>query len=60
MWQQNGAAFMEQKLNEKYRMRMVVKCKLNSISRRMFSELLSEFSLDKKASLAIDLNPLTV
>ena len=48
------------KLNEKYRMRMVVKCKLNSISRRMFSELLCEFSLDKKASLAIDLNPLTV
>ena len=48
------------KVNEKYRMRMVVKCKLNSESRRLFGELLSEFSLNRKASLTVDLNPLTV
>ena len=48
------------KLNEKYRMRMMVKCKLNSESRRMFSELLSEFAKERHVTLAIDLNPLTV
>ena len=48
------------KVNEKYRMRMVVKCRLNPSSRRMFSELLSEFCSERRATLAIDLNPLTV
>ncbi len=48
------------KLNEKYRMRMMVKCKLNSDSRRMFSELLCEFAKDRRVSLSVDLNPLTV
>ncbi|MBQ9085054.1 MAG: primosomal protein N', partial [Clostridia bacterium] len=48
------------KLNEKYRMRMVIKCKLNKDSRRLFSELLCEFSTDRSVSLAVDLNPLTV
>ncbi len=48
------------KLNEKYRKRMMVKCKLNSDSRRMFSELISEFSKERTVTLAIDLNPLTV
>ena len=48
------------KLNEKYRMRSVVKCRLNQRSRRFFSELLSEFSLERKLTLTIDLNPLSV
>ena len=48
------------KLNEKYRMRMVVKCRLNSQTRRMFHELLCEFSSEKRLTLAIDLNPLSV
>ena len=48
------------KLNEKYRMRMVVKCRLSSESRRMFSELLCEFSGERSLSLSIDLNPLSV
>ena len=48
------------KLNEKYRMRMMLKCKLNQDSRRMFSEILSEFSMDRRVTLSIDLNPLTV
>jgi primosomal protein N' (replication factor Y) len=48
------------KLNEKYRMRMMVKCKLNAESRRMFSELLMEFAKDRRVTLAVDLNPLTV
>lgn len=48
------------KLNDKYRMRTVVKCKLNSESRRFFHELLIEFAEIKGASIAIDLNPLSV
>ncbi len=48
------------KLNEKYRMRMIVKCKLNSSSRRLFHELLCEFSTARRTTLAVDLNPLTV
>ncbi len=48
------------KLNDRFRMRMIIKCKLNPVSRKMFSELLSEFSLDRRVTLAIDLNPLTV
>ena len=48
------------KLNEKYRMRMMVKCKLNKESRRMFSELLCEFAKDRSVTLTVDLNPLIV
>ncbi len=48
------------KLNEKYRMRMVIKCKLNKLSRAFFHELLCEFSSTKGVTLAVDLNPLTV
>ncbi len=48
------------KLNDKFRMRMIVKCRLNNMSRKLFSELLSEFAPDRHTTLAIDLNPLTV
>ena len=48
------------KLNEKYRMRTVVKCRLSARSRRLFSELLCEFAARRDASLSVDLNPLTV
>ncbi len=48
------------KVNEKYRMRMVVKCKLNSLSRSLFRELLLEFATKQGVTLAVDLNPLTV
>lgn len=48
------------KLNEKYRMRMVVKCRLTRDSRRLFGELLREFSKERDVTLAVDLNPLTV
>ena len=48
------------KLNDKFRMRMMVKCKLNGEVRRMFSELLIAFGSERGATLAIDLNPLTV
>ena len=48
------------KLNEKYRMRMVIKCKLNARSRKFFHELLVEYAKHKGVTLAIDLNPLTV
>ena len=48
------------KLNEKYRMRMVVKCKLTQRSRMLFGELLSEFATDRAVTLSVDLNPLTV
>ena len=48
------------KVNEKYRMRMVVKCKLNSRSRSLFHELLCEFASCRGITLAVDMNPLTV
>ena len=48
------------KINEKYRMKMVVKCRLTAKSRRLFSSLLAEFSLDRKVTLTVDLNPLGV
>ena len=48
------------KLNEKYRMRTVVKCKLNRRARGLFSELLSEFNVKRGITLSVDLNPLTV
>ena len=48
------------KLNEKYRIRMVIKCRLNKSSRKMFSELLSQFAPRRDVKLAVDLNPLTV
>ena len=45
------------KLNEKYRMRMIIKCRLNNLSRSFFHELLCEFSPSRKVNLAIDFNP---
>jgi primosomal protein N' (replication factor Y) len=48
------------KLCEKYRMRMVIKCRLNRDSRRLFHELLCEFSSVRDVTLSVDLNPLTV
>ena len=48
------------KINEKYRMRMVIKCKLNKQSRALFHQLLCEFSTSRKVTLAVDMNPMTV
>ncbi len=48
------------KVNDKYRTRMIIKCKLNPKSREMLSELLCEFSGIRGAVLSVDLNPLTV
>ena len=50
------------KVDNKYRMRMVVKCKLNKRSRSMFSLLLSDFSKSgtKELNLSIDFNPSTL
>ena len=50
------------KVDNKYRMRMVVKCKLNKRSRAMFSALLSDFSRSgaKGLNLSIDFNPSTL
>ncbi len=48
------------KINEKYRMKMVVKCKLTAKTRELFRSLLCEFALDRKATLAVDLNPLGI
>ena len=47
------------KMNEKYRMRMVIKCRLNAKSRSLFHKLLCEFSQNRKTTLAIDFNSLT-
>lgn len=48
------------KVNEKYRLRMVIKCKLNKDSRRLFHELLCHSGKNRDVTLSIDLNPLTV
>ena len=48
------------KLNDRFRLRIVVKCKLNKTTRRLFHETLLMFSDKKSITLAIDLNPLTV
>ncbi len=47
------------KVDGKYRMRLVVKCRLNAASRAFFGSLLGEFSRDsgKKTTLTVDLNP---
>ena len=47
------------RVDGKYRMRMVVKCKLNASSRRLFAQLLTEFPAGGTAgpALSIDFNP---
>ncbi len=47
------------KANEKYRMKLTVKCKLTKKTRALFGELLSEFSAERNVSLSVDFNPLT-
>ena len=48
------------KLNEKYRMKIVVKCKLTKESRKLFHELLVEFAKKRTVTLTADLNPLSL
>ena len=48
------------KINEKYRMKMVVKCRLSAKTRELFRTLLSEFALDRKVKLTVDLNPVSI
>ncbi|MBE6556196.1 MAG: primosomal protein N' [Ruminococcaceae bacterium] len=50
------------KVENRYRMRMVVKCRLNKRTRAMLSELLLAFSQagTRSVSLSIDLNPSTL
>ena len=48
------------KINEKYRMRMVVKCKLNKESRGLFHGLLCEFASHRGVILSVDFNPMTI
>ena len=50
------------KVDNKFRMRMVVKCLLGKRSRALFSELLREFSSSaiRGLSLSVDLNPSTL
>ena len=47
------------RVDNKYRMRMVIKCKLNRRTLSMFEKLLSDFSykVGKKNTLSIDFNP---
>ena len=48
------------KINEKYRMRMVVKCRLSAASRKLFHELLLAFAPKRGVTLTVDLNPLSI
>ena len=47
------------KVENKYRMRMVIKCSLNKRTRAMFSEILCLFekSLPKNITISMDFNP---
>ncbi len=48
------------KLNEKYRMKAVVKCRLNKVTRKFFHSLLVEFANERGVTLSCDLNPQNV
>ncbi len=49
------------KINEKYRMRIVVKCRLDRAARGMFSSILAEVGKkSRESSVSIDFNPMTV
>lgn len=50
------------RINEKYRMRLVMKCKCNKRARAMFYSLLcdSEKALGQRVSVGIDINPTTL
>lgn len=47
------------KVEEKYRMRMIIKCRLNKRARQMFSDILCRFGKDgrDKSAVSIDFNP---
>ena len=46
-------------MNNKYRMRMVIKCKNNKRTRALFRAILREFAQDliRKLTVSIDINP---
>ncbi len=48
------------KVNDRFRLKMVFKCKLSRVTRRLFHELLVAFSEDRRVTLSVDLNPLNV
>ena len=47
------------KVDEKYRMRLVIKCKLNAKCRELFSRILIKYGIEAKSktTLSIDFNP---
>ncbi len=47
------------KVEEKYRMRIVIKCRLNKRSREMFSQMLIKFGREGagKSAVSVDFNP---
>jgi len=46
------------KVEEKYRMRMVIKCKLNKRSRKLFDELMQKFGKEgNRTAVTVDFNP---
>ena len=47
------------KLNGIYRMRVVIKCRMNNVTRRLISEAYSELSRDvgKRVGISVDVNP---
>ena len=45
------------RMNGKYRMKMMIKCRNTAKARALFRELLSEFSQNRFVTLAVDINP---
>ena len=50
------------KVENRYRMRMVIKCRLNKRSRTLFSYILTTFTtlFDRNTALSVDFNPSTL
>lgn len=48
------------KMNDKYRKRMILKCKLNRDMRAFLKEIIFAFSTERDVTLSVDINPLTV
>jgi primosomal protein N' (replication factor Y) len=48
------------KVNNIYRMRIIIKCSAGSRMRRLIAQLMSEFSKSGKASVSADINPSTI
>ena len=48
------------KVKEQYRMKLMIKCRLNSSTRSLFHNLLCAYASSKNVTVTVDLNPLNI